>query len=107
MPKVLLSVSFDADFSVEEPYEKTLARAHELVGHPGLIWKIWLRDEANSRAGGAYLFEDRASAEAWAEGEMSYSAERFPWIHNLQYTYGEVREELSEITLAPLAAPRS
>lgn len=104
MSKVLLTVSFDADFSVEESYEATLKRAHSLVGQPGLIWKMWLRDEPNNRAGGIYLFEDRPTAEAWAEGEMSYSAEHFPWIHNIQYTYGDVREELSQITLAPLVA---
>lgn len=103
MSKVLLSVTFDADFTVEEDYALTVARAHELVHQPGLIWKVWLRDEANNKAGGTYLFEDRASAEAWAEGEMTEKANRFPWIDNIQFTYSDVREELSAITRTRLS----
>jgi hypothetical protein len=102
MGKVLLQVSFDADFTVEESHEDTVARAHTLVGQPGLQWKMWLRDEANDKGGGIYLFDDRATAEAWAEGEMKDSAERFPWIKDIRYTYFDVREDLSAITRTPL-----
>ena len=50
-----------------------------------------------------YLFDDRESARVWAEGEMTDRAERFPWITNLEYRYFDVREELSELTFAPLS----
>jgi hypothetical protein len=100
--KVILTVTFDADFSVEEPSEATIARAHALLEQPALQWKLWLRDETGNRGGGVYLFDDRASAEAWAEGEMTDSAARFPWITNLQYQAFDVREQLSLITRGPL-----
>ncbi|MDW5595070.1 YdhR family protein [Conexibacter stalactiti] len=100
--KVLLSVTFDADFTLEEPSEATLARAHAMLDQPGLQWKLWLRDEAGNRGGGVYLFDDRETAEAWAKGEMTDSAQRFPWITNLEYRAFEVREELSAITRGPL-----
>ncbi|MEO3430811.1 YdhR family protein [Pelagibius sp. CAU 1746] len=36
----------------------------QLRGHPGLIRKYYLYDEAAGTAGGAYLWESRAAAEA-------------------------------------------
>jgi len=34
----------------------------------GLLWKIWLMNEAEKTAGGIYLFEDGASVEAFLNG---------------------------------------
>jgi len=36
----------------------------------GLLWKIWLMNEAEKSAGGIYLFRDKASANAYVNGEI-------------------------------------
>jgi hypothetical protein len=111
MTKVMLQVNFDLDFSKNEPIDKTLERARKFADVPGLIWKIWLRDENSGRGGGLYLFEDRSSAEAWAKGRFETMTQRMPWSANVTFEYFDVDEELSTITGGlpqPVAArPRS
>jgi hypothetical protein len=36
----------------------------------GLLWKIWLMNEAEKSAGGIYLFKDEASAKAYINGPI-------------------------------------
>jgi hypothetical protein len=36
----------------------------------GLLWKIWLMNEAEKSAGGIYLFRDKASAKAYVNGPI-------------------------------------
>ncbi len=60
------------------PYTETRAEiethseeaAGRFTGVDGLIWKIWLVDEATKMAGGIYLFGSRDQAEAYAVGEL-------------------------------------
>jgi len=42
--------------------------APTIAAVPGLVLKLWLIDEEHRRAGGAYLFSDRASATAYLDG---------------------------------------
>lgn len=37
---------------------------------PGLVWKLWVLDRDAGSAGGVYLSEDLASAQAYAEGPV-------------------------------------
>lgn len=76
--------------------------AHDISGTPGLRWKIWTENRTEGRAGGIYLFDDAASAEAYRT------------LHTLRLRnigIGEVRaltfsvnETLSAATRGPLAA---
>ena len=45
-------------------------RAKQFLAVDGLQWKIWLDDSDERRAGGIYLFADRAAAEAYANGPI-------------------------------------
>lgn len=44
----------------------TLPMAGPMAGTPGLIWKVWLINAANSEAGGICLFNDAGAAESFA-----------------------------------------
>jgi len=44
--------------------------AGRFTGVDGLVWKIWLVDEATKTAGGIYLFSTRDQAEDYAAGEL-------------------------------------
>lgn len=74
--------------------------AASIAQEPGLIWKIWTASAAEKRAGGAYLFADRASAEAYHR----MHAERLGrvGVTGIEATYREVVEPLSRITRAPI-----
>ena len=41
------------------------ALAEDIAGEPGLLWKIWTEAPDRKVAGGVYLFEDEASAQAY------------------------------------------
>jgi hypothetical protein len=56
MPKA----EWDASYTPE--------RAAPFLAVPGLQWKIWLDGADERRAGGIYLFADRAAAEAYVNG---------------------------------------
>jgi hypothetical protein len=98
---VMLQVNFDLNFSRNEDRAETLRRAKKHSEEmPGLIWKLWLRDQGSGRGGGFYLFKDRASAEAWGKGRFETMSARMPWCTNVTWEYVEVDEELSRVTKA-------
>jgi hypothetical protein len=80
----------------------TDARAAQFLEVPGLLWKIWLDGVEERRAGGIYLFEDRAAAEAYTNGPIAARMRANPDISELDIRIFDVRERMSEITRAPL-----
>ncbi|WP_135465679.1 YdhR family protein [Crenalkalicoccus roseus] len=77
-------------------------RAAQFLSVPGLHWKIWLDGEAERLAGGLYLFEDRAAAEAYVNGPIVARLKANPELSEVQIRVFEVRERMSAITRAPL-----
>ena len=58
------------DFPHQGPFGEQMAEAlsglaQSISREPGFLWKIWTENEASQEGGGIYLFEDRASAEAY------------------------------------------
>ena len=77
-------------------------RARQFLAVPGLQWKIWLDGEDDHRAGGIYLFADRAAAEAYVNGPIVARMKANPDITDLQIRIFDVRERMSAITNAPV-----
>jgi hypothetical protein len=99
---VLLQITFSPSAEqLASPVSARQAYARELAELPGLRWKIWLVDKAAGQLGGVYLFDDRASAEAWAE--RSLRAHVNGGATGFTTHIFEVNEDLSAITRAPLA----
>lgn len=58
------------DFPYDGPWGDEMARsqqrlADEVGQMPGLLFKVWIENEEERRAGGIYHFEDRHSAETY------------------------------------------
>lgn len=79
--------------------------AEPIAAVPGLIWKVWLMDEANQLAGGIYLFESREAAEAFVTSEAVAAFAANPAISDIDAKMFEAVESLSEITRGPLSLP--
>lgn len=77
-------------------------RARQFLAVDGLQWKIWLDGEEERRAGGIYLFADRAAAEAYVNGPIVARMKANPDITELQIRIFDVRERMSAITNAPV-----
>ena len=66
----LLQINYRFSVSRAEFESGFDAIASEIAQVPGLRWKIWLLDEAESRGGGIYLFDDEESVRAYLEGPI-------------------------------------
>ena len=77
-------------------------RARQFLSVPGLQWKIWLDGEEERRAGGIYLFDTRAHADAYANGPNVSRMKVNPEITDLQVRIFDVRERMTAITNGPV-----
>jgi hypothetical protein len=80
----------------------TPERATPFLAVPGLQWKIWLDGSDQRRAGGIYLFADRAAADAYVNGPIVARMKANADIGELDVRVFDVRQNMSEITRAPL-----
>jgi len=65
-----MAVLLQIDFPFQGPWGAAMTTAMQglaesIAQEPGLIWKIWTENPDSHEAGGIYLFEDQASAEAY------------------------------------------
>lgn len=105
LPKILqLNFRFDVP---RADYEQAVSPlANDFAEVPGLLWKIWLMNEAESEAGGIYLFEDEPSLTAYLEGPLATAVKSHPALSDMRAKQFEVMEELTSITRGPVAAVR-
>lgn len=64
------------DFPYPGPFGDAMASdmsglAQDIATEPGLIWKIWTENAETGRAGGIYLFQTPAQAEAYATKHLA------------------------------------
>ena len=102
MSKIILQINYKYKSSRAEFIELVTPMAEQLGGFPGLLWKIWLIDEAEHGAGGIYLFESREAAQSFVDNAVKGFAAH-PMISDLNTKFFEPDEVLSKVTRGPLA----
>lgn len=94
-------------FPFHGPWKGEMTRAltslaADIASEPGLIFKLWLEDQENGRAGGIYLFDDAAAAARYrVKHEARLAASRHEGVEVLCYP---VNEALSALTGAEFRA---
>lgn len=78
------------------------AIAAEIAKVPGLRWKIWLLNEAESRGGGIYLFEDEQSVRAYLDGPIVAALKSYPILTELSVKTFAVLEAPTAVTRGPI-----
>jgi hypothetical protein len=86
-----------ADFS-----RAMLPVAQPIADSPGLLWKIWLLNEADGEAGGIYLFEDEAAANAFLGGPIVTAFKANPVVSDIRVKMFGVSEAHSLVTHGPI-----
>ena len=76
--------------------------AAEIAKVPGLRWKIWLVNEAESSGGGVYLFNDEASLRAYLDGPVIAALKSHPAFSQLSVQTFGVLEGPTAITRGPV-----
>lgn len=102
MTPQILQINFK--FNVPRPqYEEvTAALAQDFANVPGCLWKVWLMNEADSEAGGIYLFADEAAVERFKNSDLAKGVLSHPALSGFSIKQFEVLEDVSRITRGPL-----
>ena len=103
--KKILQVNFKFKVPRSE-LEKAFLKAAPVFGPhgnvKGLLWKIWLMNEAEKSAGGIYLFKDEASVEAYLKGEIVAESMKDPTLSNIEVKVWDILPEHTKITRGPV-----
>jgi hypothetical protein len=93
------------DFPAQGPWGAPMSVAYsemaqDIAAEPGLRWKIWTENAETRMAGGIYLFDDEALAQAYAEKH----AKRLEslGVTDIRALLIDVNEALSQATRGPL-----
>ncbi len=103
--KKILQINFKFKISRSE-LEKALLQVAPRFGPSGdvkgLLWKIWLVNEAEKSSGGIYLFKDDASVEAFLKGEIVAGLKKHPALSDIEAKVFDILPEHTKITRGPV-----
>ncbi len=100
-PKIL-QVNMNFSIPRADLEQAFLDAAQPIADTPGLLWKVWLMNEAGREAGGIYLFDSDAALQAYLAGPIVTSMKSNPILSNLSVKSFDVLERHSAVTRAPL-----
>ena len=92
-------VTFNLSGISKQEYEELcdhLAPAFSAM--PGLITKVWLADEETNTYGGVYLWQDRASYDAYLESDIFKGVGSHPGFSNVESAAYGILDSPSAIT---------
>ena len=98
----ILQINFKLNVSRSEYEQAASAIADEIAATSGLRWKVWIMNEAESEAGGIYLFEDEASVKAYLEGPIVAQLTSHPAFSDFSVKQFDVMEELTATARGPV-----
>lgn len=102
MSRTIVQINFTTTMTKDEHDAGASQVAARLTEVPGLIWKIWLRDEEIGGAGGIYLFESAEAARAYADGPIIAMLSNRPDVSDLSVRLYGYLEGATEITRGPV-----
>jgi len=100
--KKILQINFKFKATRPQVEQLFLQGAKPIANVKGLLWKVWLMNEAEKSAGGIYLFKDDASVEAYLKGEIIASVKKNPAISNFEAKVFDILPEHTKITRGPV-----
>jgi hypothetical protein len=102
MSAMILHVNFRLNVPRAEYEEIASSLAGEFASLPGLVWKVWLMNEAEGEAGGTYLFEDAAALKAYLDGPLAAAVMAHPALSEITAQPYEVMEDCTAVTRGPV-----
>ena len=98
----ILQINYKFNVSRAELDQTLSSIASEIAAVGGLHWKVWLINEAESEAGGIYLFKDEASTNAFLEGPIVAQVVKHPALSDFSVKQFDVAEKITAITRGPV-----
>lgn len=98
----IMQLNFKFNVSRAEYEQAVSPLAGDIGAVAGLRWKIWIINEAESEAGGIYLFDDEASVKAYLEGPIVAQVTSHPALSDFSVKQFDVMEGVTAITRGPV-----
>lgn len=98
----ILQINFRFNVSRAEYEEVADQLAQSFADLSGLRWKIWLMNEAESEAGGIYLFEDETSVQSFLNGPLATQVTSHPALSDFSVKTFDVMSSPTEIAHGPV-----
>ena len=102
MSEKILQLNLNFSISRTELETAWLEVAKPIADVPGLLWKVWLMNEAEQQAGGIYLFESEVAAQSYLAGPIVAALKSSPAVSNISAKFFDVLESHSAITHGPV-----
>ena len=102
MSKTILQINFKFNVTPAELAEAFAPLAEPIAKVPGMRWKIWSLNEAESEFAGIYLFNDAKSVQTYLEGPIIAGVMKHPALSDISAKTFGVIEEFSAITRGPV-----
>jgi hypothetical protein len=98
----ILQINFKFNISPAELAEGFAPLAEPIAKVPGLRWKIWSLNGAESEFAGIYLFDGTESAQAFLEGPIIAEVSKHPALSDISAKQFDVIDEFTAITRGPV-----
>ncbi|MBW8011740.1 MAG: YdhR family protein [Chloroflexi bacterium] len=98
----IIQLNFKFSVSGSDYEQAVTPLASQFAAVAGLRWKIWMINEAESEAGGFYMFDDEASLNAFLEGPLAAQVTSHPALSEFSVKQFDVMEDLTAITRGPV-----
>lgn len=102
MPAQLLQINYKFNGSCADFEREFGPVAVEIARVPGLRWKVWLINEAESSGGGCYLFDDEAALRDYLGGPIVAALKSHPAFSELSVQTFAVLDRLTAATRGPV-----
>ena len=102
MSKKILHINFKFNVSKADYEKETGQLAQPIADVKGLLWKVWIMNEAEKEAGGFYLFKDESSVNAYLKGDIVTGLKKHTAISDIKAKVFDVMDKHSKITRGPI-----
>ena len=99
MSTKILQINYKLNGPRAEYERENLPYAQPIADIAGLRWKVWIINEAQSEAGGIYLFDDDAAVQAFLDGPIIAEMKGDPTLSIKAF---DVITSLTAITRGPV-----
>lgn len=98
----MLQLNFKFSVTGDEYTQAVSPLAEKFAVVPGLRWKIWIINEAESEAGGIFMFDDEASLKNLLEGPLAAQVTSHPALSDFSVKLFDVMKDVTAITRGPV-----
>ena len=102
MSQKILQINYKFGIPAADFSRALLPAAQPIADSPGLVWKIWLMNEADNEAGGIYLFDDEAAVNRFLGGPIVSALKANPSVSDIRVKMFDVSEAHTLVTRGPI-----